>query len=128
MLIRSLVLLLLPCVVLAQGIPVKSTLAELVEDAARQTGLSINVPPAHMTETTININTIEGINVCDPKARKNVIALQKAFSEHKNLRQTISVYGIYVRSRDGQIKYLPGDSPKVKDFIGECKYLYVSVW
>ena len=113
---------------MAEGIPVKETLAQLVEEAARTTGLSFNIPPDHMTETSINISTIENVSVCDASAKENVISLQKVFSQNKNIRQTISIYGVYQKSRDGKLKYLPGDSPKVKELIGECKYLYVSVW
>jgi hypothetical protein len=120
-------LLLLPAVVFAESIPVKETLAQLVEGAIRETGLSINVPPDQMTEKSINISTIDGVSVCDPKAKENVIALQKAFTANKNLRQTISIYGVYVRDTDGDVKFLPSDSPNIKALIGECKYLYLSV-
>lgn len=125
---RTLILFLIPMVALAQGTPVKETLAQMVEEAAKETGLGFNIPPDHMTETSINISTIEGMSVCDVEAKEKVISLQKAFSKSMNLRQTTSIYGVYVRSRDGELKYLPGDSPKVKELIGECKYLYVSVW
>lgn len=127
-LVRALLLFLIPLTVLAQGIPVKESLAQLIEVAAKTTGLSFNVPPDHMTETSINISTIEGVSVCDPSAKKNVINLQRAFAQDSSLRQTISIYGVYSRSRDGELKFLPGDSPEIKKLIGECKYLYVSVW
>ena len=116
----------MPCVAYAQDIRVKETLAGLIEDTVDQTGYSINIPPNEMSEKSVNINRINGISVCDPEIKQNVIELQKAFAKDQRLHQTISSYGVYLNSK-GSIKYLSGDNPKIKKLIGECKYLYVSV-
>ena len=125
---KILIVFLMSFAAFAQGVPVKESLAQLIEEAAIATNLSFNIPPDHMTETSINISSIGGASVCDPKQRENVISLQKEFIKHANFHQTISIYGVYVNSRDGKLKFLPGDSPEAKKLIGECKYLYVSVW
>jgi hypothetical protein len=125
---RGIFLLLLCFAAFAQDISVKSSLADLIESAVKSVGVSINIPPADMTETSINISTINGINVCDPSVKTEVIALQNEFSKSTDLRLTVSIYGVYTKSREGELKFSSGDSLEIKKLVGECKYLYVSVW
>ena len=123
---KILILLTVSSLAFGQGIHVKDSLATLLENAIVETGLNINIVPEDMTETSVNINTINNVSVCDPVAKNNVIALQSAFTKHSNLHQTISIYGVY-QNEGGNIKFLSGDNKKIKELIGECKYLYVSV-
>ena len=108
-----------------EGIPVKETLARMVEEVVAEVGYDINIP--EMTRTSININKIDGLDVCAPEAREKVISLQTAFSKHKDIYRNYSIYAVYVRDEDGGVHYLPGDSPKVKELIGDCNYVYTSV-
>jgi len=126
--LRGLFLLLFSVTTFAQDIVVKSSLADLVESAIKSVKVSVNIPPANMTETSININKINGVSICDPGVKNEVIALQNEFSKSQSLRATISNYGAYTRSREGELKYLSSDSPEFKKLISECKNLYVSVW
>jgi len=115
-----------PFLSLANDIPVKTELAILLEESVKESGLNINV--VNMTENSININRISGIDVCEPEAKDNVLALQKIFSKHKNFRMTISTYGVYVKTKSGETKFLDGNNSKIKSKLGKCKYLYVSVY
>ena len=119
-------IIIFPILSFANDMPVKTELAVLLEESIKESGLSINV--VNITEKSININRIEGIDVCAPAAKNNVQALQKIFTKHKDFRMTISIYGVYVKTKSGKMKFLDGKNPKIKSKLGKCKYLYVSVY
>ena len=58
----------------------------MVEEVMRKTKFSINI--FHMTKKAINIYKIDGLDVCDPKAKEKVFSLQKAVNEHPNIYHT----------------------------------------
>jgi len=103
-------------------------LKQLIKDAVKSAGVKINIPPDHMTEKSVNISTINGVSVCDSKVGKNVTELQNEFSKSPALRTSISIYGALVKTKEGELTFVSGDSPEINGLIGECKYLFVSVW
>ena len=111
--------------VYADDIPVKNELASAIENAVKITGISINV--SKLTPNDANINKVDGISVCAPEAKTKVVALQNALLKQTGVYRVYTTYAVYIRNDAGTFNYLPSDDPKVKDLIGQCKDIYVSV-
>lgn len=109
----------------ADDIPVKAELASALENAVKSTGSKVNI--SKLTPTDANINTIDGMNVCDPQAKNRVIAFQNALLQQPHVFRVYSIYFVDVRVDDGTFKQLTGDDPTVKALMGKCKDIYVSV-
>ena len=124
---KLLLLLLFSSPVFAQGIAVKASLADLIEYGVSESGVSINVIPNLMTPSSININKVNGHDVCSAKGKEYVMSLQGALLKHSNLHSVLSVYGAYVRADENNFKHLPGGTDDLVKLLGKCRYLYVSV-
>ena len=124
---KYLLLLFFSAHVFAQDVAVKTSLADLIEYGVKESGVKINVIPDLMTPTSLNINKVNGLDVCDTEAKKHVISLQSALLKHKNAHSILSVYGAYLRTNESDFKYLPEGSPELVKLLGKCRNLYVSV-
>lgn len=110
----------------AKDIPVKDELATMLEDIIVEVGFSVNI--SGMTETTVNINKINGVDVCDKEIKFEVLELQDAFNQHPNIRKTISTYSAYFKKEDGSVVRTDRSSSKFVELVGDCKLLYVAVF
>lgn len=108
-----------------KDIKVDFALANMIEEVVRKTKFSINI--SDMTRKTINIDKIDGLDVCDPKAKEKVLSLQKAFNEHPNIYRNYSFYGVWVKKPNGQFNYVSGDSAEYKKLINNCRNVYIAV-
>ena len=88
---------------------------------------SINIPPNRSTANSLEISTVNGISVCDPEVKEKVKALQEQFIKSSAFRLTYSIYGAYIND-SGKIKYLSPENESIKELIGRCTNLYVSVY
>ncbi len=126
--IKKIVLLLvfIPFTLRAENIPVKESLANLIESAVVKTNFDINI--SRQTSSSLEIDKINGIGVCEPAAKDHVIRLQKTLIRNVSAKQVFSMYGAYIRSStDGKVLYLDGSSPKFRKIIKGCINLYVRV-
>ena len=103
---------------------VDARLAEIVEGAVKATGFSINI--SESTEYSVNINTINGRNVCDKEAAGDVKRFQDAVGEQPNVRNN---YGpaYYSVTRDGTRKVLSPEQLIKQGVLKGCTNIYVSV-
>ena len=124
---KILLLLLFSSHVFAQGVPVQASLAELIEYGVSESGVSINVITDLMTPTSININKVNGHDVCSAEGKGYVVSLQNALLKHSNLHSVLSVYGAYVRVDENNFKHLPEGSDELVKVLDKCHNLYVSV-
>lgn len=101
----------------------------MVKEVVARSGMeNVSVSPNSMTPTSINIDKIDGVGLCDPKIKPQVEKLAKLFSKHRHIRNVISSYGVYVKKKNGKVTYLPGTATQVQHLVGDCKNLYVSVY
>ena len=105
--------------------PVRNELADMVEQVVAETRISINI--SAMTDTSVNINEVNGKNVCSQEAKEDVIKLQKAFDSHPNIYLNIGPY--IVSSTDHEGKKVYGDLQKLRadGIVPECTNVYVSI-
>lgn len=128
-LIKLILLLVLPGIVFAQGVEVKKSLKTMVDNVVDKAGIdNIKISPNGMTPTSLNIDQIDGVGLCDPAIRPKVEKLAKLFSKHRNIRTVISTYGVYVKKENGKVTFLPRTAEQVQHLVGNCKNLYVSVY
>ncbi len=121
-----LLLLFIPFSLNAESIPVKDSLASLIESAVVETNFDVNI--SIETKDTIEIDKINGIGVCDPAAKNYVLKLQKAIISNIRTKRVFSMYGAYIRdSTNGKVRYLNTSSPKFSKIIKGCINLYVRV-
>jgi hypothetical protein len=110
----------------AQSKPVNTRLAEMVEQVVSRSGVSINV--SQMDATSVNINRVNGKDVCSPEAEKDVRVLQAAFIEHPNIYQSYSIYLISITKPDGVRTQSDFASLRAKGvFSSDCINLYASI-
>ncbi len=101
----------------------------MVKEVVAKSGMeNVSVSPNSITPTSINIDKIDGVGLCDLAIKPKVEKLAKLFSKHRHIRNVISSYGVYVKKKSGKVTYLPGTAPQVKHLVGDCKNLYVSVY
>jgi hypothetical protein len=105
--------------------PVRNELADMVEQVVAETRISINI--SGMTDTSVNISSVNGRDVCSQEAKEDVIKLQKAFDNHPSIYRNIGPYIVSFTDRDGNKVY--GDLQKLTaDGIApECTNVYVSI-
>ena len=105
--------------------PVRNELADMVEQVVPETRISINI--SAMTDTSVNISSVNGKNVCSQEAKEDVIKLQKAFDKHPSIYRNIGPYIVSFTDRAGKKVY--GDLPKLRtDGVApECTDVYVSI-
>ncbi len=118
---------LIPALAYGENVSVKTELAKLVEDAVVAQDVDINIPPNTAKETSLEISSVNGVSVCAKEAEGHVKALQNEFTKSEYLRLTYSIYGAYLKTGDG-IKYLPPETENLKNSIGDCTNIYVSVY
>ena len=109
----------------AQYRPVYAELATMVEEVVAETGISINI--SESTPTSVNINQVNGRDVCSAEARADVERLQHVFDVHSNIHMNIGPALITITDRTG--KKFSGDRRKLEKegiFKG-CSNIYVSV-
>ena len=106
-------------------IKVDLALADMIEEVMRKTKFTINI--SDMAKKVVNIDKIDGLNVCNPKAKKKVLELQKAFNEHPNIYRNYSFYGVWIKKTDGTFNYIPTDSAEYKKLVKSCHHIYISV-
>lgn len=120
------ILTILPSATFADNVPIKESLAKLIENAVLETNLSINV--VSQTESSVNINKINGVNVCMPEIKSQVLMLQKALFSNVNARRVYSMYEIDIRlSPKGKILHLNNSSSEFRKIIKGCINVYVAI-
>ena len=117
--------LLLGGYVYGQDQKVKSELADMIEAVVKETGLSINISETNFT--SVNINKINGRNVCSKEAKDDVVALQQAFNKHPNIYKNIGPYLVSFSYKDGTRKI--GDIAELRKQgkLPGCTNIMVSV-
>ena len=98
----------------------------MVEEVVAETGISINI--SESTPTSVNINQVNGRDVCSTEARADVERLQRAFDAHPNIHRNIGPALITITDRAG--RKVSGDRRKLeKEGIPKgCSNIYVSVY
>jgi len=86
----------------AEDQKVKNELADLIEAVVKDTGLNINISETNYL--SVNINMVNGRNVCSPEAKKDVVRLQEAFNKHPNIYKNIGPYLVSFTYKDGTRK------------------------
>lgn len=110
----------------AQNQAVDARLAEMVEEVVAKTGLSVNVSRVEMT--SVNIDRINGRDVCASEAAGDVKRLQAAFIEHPNIHESFSIYMISITKPDGRRTQTDFSVLREKGvFASDCISLYASV-
>jgi hypothetical protein len=104
---------------------VDTRLATVVEGAVKATGLSINISQATMY--SVNINKINGKNVCDPTAASEVKRLQDALNDQPNIKENYGPAYYSLTSPDGTRKVLSPEQLKTQGTLKGCTNIYVSV-
>ena len=117
--------LLLGGYVYGQDQKVKLELADMIETVVKETGLSINISETNFT--SVNINKINGRNVCSKEAKDDVVALQQAFNKHPNIYKNIGPYLVSFSYKDGTRKI--GDIAELRKQgkLPGCTNIMVSV-
>jgi hypothetical protein len=67
--------------------PMRADLAKMLEEVVAKTHVTINISGS--TELSVNINEVNGRNVCAPEARPDVERLQRGFDAHKSIYRNI---------------------------------------
>ncbi len=104
---------------------VKFELADMVEAVAKETNFRMNI--SEMNFTSVNINKINGRNVCSKEAKKDVMRLQQAFNNHPNIYKNIGPYLVSFSYKDGSRKIGDITSLRNQGVIPGCTNIFVSV-
>jgi hypothetical protein len=86
----------------AQDQKVKTELADMIEAVVKETGLNINI--SETNNLSVNINKVNGRNVCSLEAKDDVVRLQEAFNRHPNIYKNIGPYLVSFTYKDGTKK------------------------
>jgi len=100
-------------------------LAVIVEAAVRATGLSINI--SQTTTYSVNIDKIDGKNVCDPAAASEVKRFQDALNDQPNIKENYGPAYFSLTSLDGTRKVVAPEQLKKQGTLKGCTNIYVSV-
>ena len=97
----------------------------MIEAVAKETNFRINI--SEMNFTSVNINKINGRNVCSKEAKNDVTILQQAFNNHPNIYKNIGPYLVSFSYKDGSRKF--GDIALLRSqgVIPGCTNIFVSV-
>jgi hypothetical protein len=104
---------------------VDSRLAGIVEGAVSKTGFNINI--SESTADSVNINTINGKNVCDPAALEDAKRLQDAIAEYPDVRNNFGPAYFSVTKPDGSRSVSTPEQMIAKGVIKGCTNIYVRV-
>lgn len=104
---------------------VDTRLAKIVEGAVAATGLNINV--SHSTHYSLNINKINGKDVCAPAAKSEVKQLQDALNGQPGIKENYGPVYYSLTSPDGTRKMLSPEQLKKQGIFKGCTDIYVSV-
>ncbi len=109
----------------AQDQKVKTELADMMEAVVKETGLNINISETNYL--SVNINKVNGRNVCSPEAKDDVVRLQEAFNKHPNIYKNIGPYLVSFTYKDGTRKF--GDIVELRKQgkLPDCTNIMVSV-
>jgi hypothetical protein len=112
-----------PCY--AQDQKVKTELADMIEAVVKETGININI--SETTYFSVNINKVNGRNVCSSEAKDDVLKLQEAFNRHPNIYKNIGPYLVSFTYKDGTRKV--GDVAELRrqGKLPDCTNIIVSV-
>ena len=106
--------------------PVLDTrLARAVEAAALATGLDINI--SQSTTNSVNINTLNGRNVCDKAAIDDVRHFQDAIAQQPGVKNNFGPAYYSVTTSDGTRKTLSYERLAKQGTLKGCTDIYVSV-
>jgi predicted RND superfamily exporter protein len=111
--------------VAGEPIAIDSRLAKAIEQAVVATGIDININES--TQDSININTVNGRNVCDPEAAEDVNRLQTAINAQPYIRNNFGPAFYSVGEADGSRKTLTPEQLAAQGITTKCKGIYVSV-
>ena len=122
----SATLLLASFAVQSASSPVVDTrLAKIVEGAVSATGLGINI--SHSTRYSLNINKINGQDVCAPASKSEVRQLQNALNNQPGIKENYGPAYYSLTSTDGTHKILSPEQLKEQGILNACTNIYVSV-
>lgn len=109
----------------AQDQKVNNELADMIETVVKQTGLNINISETNYF--SVNINKVNGRNVCSLEAKAEVVRLQEAFNRHPNIYKNIGPYLVSFTYKDGTRKI--GDIAELRKQgkLPACTNIMVSV-
>ncbi len=109
----------------AEDKKVKMELADMIEAAVRESGLSINISDTNYL--SVNINEVNGRSVCSKEAKDDVVKLQEAFNRNPNIYKNIGPYLVSFTYEDGSRKI--GDIAKLRKQgkLPSCTDIMVSV-
>ncbi len=104
---------------------VKTELADMIEAVVKETGLNINISDTDYL--SVNINEVNGRNVCSKEAKDDVVKLQEAFNRNPNIYKNIGPYLVSFTYEDGSRKF--GDIAKLRKQgkLPNCTNIMVSV-
>ena len=97
----------------------------MIEEVAKETGFSINISETNYI--SVNINKVNGRNVCSNEAKDDVVKLQQAFNRHPNIYRNIGPYLVSFTYKDGSKKV--GDIAELRKQgkLPGCTNIMVSV-
>ena len=109
----------------AQDQKVKNELADMIEAAVKETGLSINI--SAMNYDSVTIDKVNGRNVCSKEAKNDVVRLQEAFNRHPNIYKNIGPYLVSFTYKDGTRKVGDITELRKQGKLPDCTNIMVSV-
>jgi hypothetical protein len=104
---------------------VDTRLAKAIEQAAISTGISININES--TQDSININEVNGRNVCDPAAAEDVRRLQNAINAQPDIRNNFGPAFYSVGESGGSRRTLSPEQLAEQGITTKCEGIYVSI-
>ncbi len=110
----------------AGGSPmVNERLADIVEDAVKETGFSINI--SESTAYSVNINTINGRSVCDKAVLNDVKRFQDAVGKQPDVRNNFGPAYYSTTAPDGKRTVSSPEQMIQTGVIKGCTNIYVRV-
>ena len=104
---------------------VDTRLAKAIEAAALATGFDINI--SQSTKSSVNINTVNGRNVCDTTAIEDVRKFQDAIAQQPYVKDNFGPAYYSVTAQDGTRKMLSSEELIKRGTLKGCTAIYVSV-
>jgi hypothetical protein len=104
---------------------IDSRLANAIEKAVITTGIGININES--TQDSVNINTVNGRDVCDPAAADDVKRLQEAINAQPHIRNNFGPAFYSVTESDGSRKTLLPSQLAAQGIAKKCAGIFVSV-
>ena len=104
---------------------VDTRLAHIIESAAITAGFDINV--SQSTHESVNINTVNGKDVCDPAAIDNVRKFQDAVAQQPHVKNNFGPAYYSTTAPDGMSKILSLEQLIKQGTLEGCTSIYISV-